>query len=290
MSSFFELTNQLLQLFIRRWLLLSRHIYLSVAENNSDRHSKVWIKKLVKLIKTWYGINMDASRNPFKKFFNKDRIGTGSHFVEGDDRAGPTARKFGKGLSGDFYKAKWTAAGTKRNLTKNLSKEDVNFIDKLVGHELRALPKNASGLTRWQGRKLKLKVYRAFKRGKTDGSQQLHLSKADVNDARNIIEALGDKHLDYLREGGRFPRGERSEGEPNNFKTNRQRGVLMSRTNDRVKATRHISRLNTTSDRHAESFNTERPSNRSTGTFQIRQQMSRPKLNKKEDPPEMNIG
>ncbi|MFA5954747.1 MAG: hypothetical protein WC817_04390 [Patescibacteria group bacterium] len=213
------------------------------------------------------------SRNPFDKFFSVKKIGTGSEFEEGEEKQSGTSPRFAKGLRGAFYKAKWSG-GARRTLTKNLSNQDIDFIDRLIGPSLRALPKNADGLSLWQRKKLKHEVFTAFKAGHE------HLSQTDCDDAYNIIDSLRDHHLEALR----------SRTEPginNGSATRSQSSIETNYENPLIR----LQRTNDNTIDERDSLAEESSNNTATPPPIIKQNIRLPeKPREKDDNSEMDIG
>jgi|GEM_PF-1728852 len=120
-----------------------------------------------------------TKNNLFEETFNIKKIGSGHHFKEGGSQSGDLRRM---GMASAFRGAKWSGS-SRTGATKNLSSNDIDFIDNLVGGELKKISSYSKGLNLSARKKLKLTGYNAYKSGK--------ISYDDYTDLKNIIDALG---------------------------------------------------------------------------------------------------
>ncbi|MFA6215278.1 MAG: hypothetical protein WC768_01775 [Patescibacteria group bacterium] len=116
-----------------------------------------------------------ANVNRFQDKLGTGKIGTGSAY-----RAGSWASTKKAGLAGALRQAK--LAG-KHSFAKNLSEEDLKTFQKLVGEELKQLPKFSGGLSYKARARIMTKARGLMLSGK--------ISQADTDDLRNIVKSLG---------------------------------------------------------------------------------------------------
>ncbi len=116
-----------------------------------------------------------AANNQFKDKFSIKKIGTGRLFSSGSMTASKTI-----GLAKALRSSKIAGRST---YTKNLSKQDLQTFQKLIGDELKNLSANSQGLSLKAQRRIMAKGEALRLAGK--------ISNADKQDLRNIVGSLG---------------------------------------------------------------------------------------------------
>lgn len=111
----------------------------------------------------------------FKDKLSVKKTGTGSTFISGNLNSGK-AKGLAKALR-DFKLA------GKHTFAANLSKNDLSKFQGMIGKELKGLSTGSSGLSMTQRRKIMMEAEQMRAQGK--------ISKADKEDLRNMVEALG---------------------------------------------------------------------------------------------------